>query len=141
MEAVVVWASFIGAWFLVAGPLFQGSVELHRIESSIAHDESALPSRYWWLFPPAMYVITRRRIAADPSVGSRARLFRASGTGWFTVAVGGALIATQETWELVRLLHGGTAVFWVVYLALLVASTLNTSIRMIRERVVAASGD
>lgn len=135
MEALVVWASFIGAWFLVAGPLFQGSVELHRIESSIAKEDTALPSRYWWLLPPVMYFLTRRLIAADPSVGSRARLFRASGTGWFAVSAGGALLATQETWELTRYLHAGDAAFWAIYLVLLVGSVLNTSIRMIRERV------
>lgn len=134
MAALLVWASFVGSWLLVAGPLFQGSVELHRIELDLAHDPSRMPSKSWWLLPPVMYVITRRRLAADSSIGERARLFRASGTGWFIVALGASLLAARETWELVRLLGGGVAAFWAVYVGMLVASTLNTSLRMICER-------
>ncbi len=130
----MVWTSFVGSWLLVAGPLYQGSVELHRIEISIAGDASRLPSRFWWLVPPAMYLVTRRRLAADRSTDDRARLFRASGTGWFAVAIGSTLLAMRETWDLTELLGGGVAAFWLLYLALLVAATLNTSLRMMRER-------
>ena len=32
MNEVISWAVFAGAWLLVAGPLYQGSVELQELE-------------------------------------------------------------------------------------------------------------
>ena len=32
MDALIAWATFAGAWMLVAGPLYQGSVELTRLD-------------------------------------------------------------------------------------------------------------
>ena len=32
MDEVIAWATFAGAWLLVAGPLYQGSVELGELD-------------------------------------------------------------------------------------------------------------
>ena len=32
MDEVIAWATFAGAWLLVAGPLYQGSVELAELD-------------------------------------------------------------------------------------------------------------
>ena len=32
MDEVIMWASFAGGWLLVAGPLYQGSIELSELD-------------------------------------------------------------------------------------------------------------
>ena len=32
MNEVIAWATFAGAWLLVAGPLYQGSVEINELD-------------------------------------------------------------------------------------------------------------
>jgi hypothetical protein len=53
MEGVIVWVTFAGAWLLVAGPLYQGSVELNELDvdregiqgkAAAAHATQARPS-------------------------------------------------------------------------------------------------
>lgn len=132
MGRVGEWASFLGSWLLVAGPLFQGSIELHRIELSTRTPDSTPSSRWWWLLPPVMYALTRRRIATHQRE-SEERLFRATGTGWFVVSAGGALIAVQATAELLPS-HSPALLLPAVYVLMLAVSTLHTSVRMIRER-------
>ncbi len=69
MNQVMAWAGFLGAWLLVAGPLYQGALELRDedidhegMEASIAGlPRPEPPSPWWWLLPPAVYVIRRRR--------------------------------------------------------------------------------
>ena len=67
--AVIVWITFAGAWLLVAGPLYQGSVELNELnvdregiqgKAAAAQATRARPSAWWWLLPPVMYVLHRR---------------------------------------------------------------------------------
>ena len=70
MNEVIAWVTFAGAWLLVAGPLYQGSVELGEldidregmegIKASAAGTTQARPSAWWWLLPPVMYVLHRR---------------------------------------------------------------------------------
>lgn len=68
MNQVIAWAGFLGAWLLVAGPLYQGALELREedvdregMEASIAQiPRPEPPSPWWWLLPPAMYLIRRR---------------------------------------------------------------------------------
>lgn len=50
------------------------------------------------------------------------------------VAIGAALLAAKETWELSMLLGWSRFGFVVVYLVMLAAATANTSIRMMAER-------
>jgi hypothetical protein len=133
VEYVIGWAEFVGAWLLVAGPLFQGSVELLRMGRSHSETRGRLPSKWWWLVPPVMYGLTRRRFVREGGDPGGIRAFRASGTSWFIVSLGGALLAAGQTWDVVELMRWHVAVFWVLYVVLLVVSVLNTSIRMIRE--------
>ena len=69
MDEVIAWATFAGAWLLVAGPLYQGSVELNELDVDRAGIEGkaiaaqaaqARPSAWWWLLPPVMYLLHRR---------------------------------------------------------------------------------
>jgi hypothetical protein len=72
MNEVIAWAVFAGAWLLVAGPLYQGSVELQELDidregiegikaSAVRTAGQELPSAWWWLLPPVMYVLRRHR--------------------------------------------------------------------------------
>jgi hypothetical protein len=68
MNQAIAWAGFLGAWLLVAGPLYQGAIELREedvdregIQASTARiPRPELPSRSW-LLPPVMYLIRRQR--------------------------------------------------------------------------------
>jgi hypothetical protein len=71
MNEVISWVVFAGSWLLVAGPLYQGSVELAEmdfdregiegIKASFGQLERPdPPSAWWWLLPPVMYVLRRR---------------------------------------------------------------------------------
>jgi hypothetical protein len=69
VDGVIVWVTFAGAWLLVAGPLYQGSVELNELDvdregiqgkAAAAQATQARPSAWWWLLPPVMYVLHRR---------------------------------------------------------------------------------
>ena len=66
------WAGFLGAWLLVAGPLYQGALELRAeevdregIEATAARVPRPEPVSpwwwWWWLLPPVVYLIRRHR--------------------------------------------------------------------------------
>ena len=65
MDEVIAWVVFAGAWLLVAGPLYQGSVELGELDidregiegikaSAVRAARPDPPSAWWWLLPPVM---------------------------------------------------------------------------------------
>ena len=68
MTEVIAWVTFAGAWLLVAGPSYHGSVELdvdregiEGIKASAVRTAQGRPSAWWWwLLPPVMYVLQRR---------------------------------------------------------------------------------
>jgi hypothetical protein len=71
MNEVISWVVFAGSWLLVAGPLYQGSVELAELDidregiegikaSALQLERPDPPSGWWWLLPPVMYVLRRR---------------------------------------------------------------------------------
>ena len=117
MGSVIVWVTFAGAWLLVAGPLYQGSVELNEMDvdregiqgkAAAAQAAQARPSAWWWLLPPVMYVLYRRwnkarqqAVLAQLTQTQRAQLtgYQSKATGWFTVAAGATLLATGQTWH------------------------------------------
>lgn len=116
-EAVVGWFGFAGAWLLVAGPLYQGVLELREEDAEQAESDPSArqvappppPSIWWWFLPPVMLVLRPRRSAEYHrtvlvSLTPRQRAHRArfirKATGWFFVALGGSFLAVKETWEL-----------------------------------------
>jgi hypothetical protein len=150
MNEVIAWAGFAGAWLLVAGPLYQGSVELHELDvdrdaikaSAVRTARQDLPSAWWWLLPPVMYVLRRRwnrafrqATFAQLSETQREQLttFRNKATGWFTVATGAALLAAGETWRIVEHHDWPVWLFWLLIAIMVAASVLNTAVRMITD--------
>jgi FtsH-binding integral membrane protein len=54
-------------------------------------------------------------------------------TGWFTVSLGAARLATYETWHLVSHQRWPAWLFWLLIVVMLGTSVLNTALRMIRD--------
>ena len=135
MDVFIHWAGFLGAWLLVAGPLFQAAVELRdedldreqfeKVKGETPEQEPI--SRWWWLLPPVAYYKERRRnkayqsamMAALPSAAREQFVgFMNKANGWFTVAAGAFLIALKETWELAELYELPLAVYIVAVVVL-----------------------
>jgi hypothetical protein len=152
MDEVIIWATFLGTWLLVAGPLYQGSVELDELDidregiegakSSVLAAAPDRPSPWWWLLPPVMYVLNRRwssefRQASLAQLSDLQReqiaTFGSKATGWYTVALGALLLAAGETWQVIRHYDWPVWVFWLILVVMLVLSILNTAIRMVRS--------
>jgi hypothetical protein len=151
---VLAWCGFGGAWLLVAGPMFQGALELREQDlDRLALHEAAksVPaprriSMWWWLLPPVLYVLRsrderRRReltfAALTPEQRQKTVMFVNKAFGWFRVAAGGTLLACKDTWQLVERYALPTWVFWVGVTVMLALCTLNTAVRMVRgERAI-----
>ena len=149
MNEVIAWATFAGAWLLVAGPLYQGSVELGELQvdregitgkALAAQAAHARPSAWWWLLPPVMYVLYRRwykalrqAMLAQLTQAQREQLtsYQSKTAGWFTVAAGAALLAAGETWQVVRHYRWPVWMFWLLVVVMLAAAVLNTAVLMI----------
>jgi hypothetical protein len=158
VDVFIHWAAFAGAWLLVAGPLFQATVELRSEEfdnqqfeettTGVARPPSI--SGWWWLLPPVAYVKNQRRsdahrkailAALEPELREQYVGFMNKATGWFTVAGGAFLIALKETWELVELYHLHVAVYWIVIVVLSVVSIANAAIRTSRGDAIIHADD
>ena len=119
VHVFILWVGFLGAWFLVAGPIHQAAGELREQEL----DREALTaagrgvgepepvSRWWWLVPPVKYLREHRNNKAyreavfhalDPGDREDIVDYMNKATGWLLVAVGGLCIAAKETWELLE---------------------------------------
>jgi hypothetical protein len=150
MNQVMAWAGFLGAWLLVAGPLYQGAIELHEedvdreaIEASTAQiPRPDPPSPWWWLLPPAMYVLRHRQgnayrqAALDtltPLQRKQFTRFVNKASGWFTVAIGATLIAAEQTWQIVEHYEWPTWLFWLGVVVMIGVCVLNTALRMIHD--------
>jgi len=149
MDVFIHWAGFAGAWLLVAGPLFQASVELRdeQFDSDVFEEAVGSVSRpgpvspWWWMLPPVAYAknIGRSRIhredmlrALTPEQRERVVGFMNKANGWIFVAGGAFLIALKETWELVHLYHLPALAYWAVVLLMTVIAFSNTVIRTMR---------
>ena len=148
-------AGFLGAWLLVAGPVYQAAVELDSEQVDRAAFEAvdkAVPpsprmSPWWWLLPPIAVARQRRatwrrreqmlRVMSTQQI-DQLLSFGAKATGWLLVATGGACIATKETWELVELLEWPIAAFWVLVPVALVLSLLYAVARLHQDHRVLA---
>ena len=149
MEHVIVVLGALGAWFLVAGPLFQAAVELREqevdrdaIERVTSGIEAPPPiSPWWWLLPPVAWVKQSRqsrqhRQAVMDALGPRELeqtvSFMNKANGWMIVAGGAFLIGIKETFEVVELFEWPIAVFWVIVVVAPVLCVANAAIRMAR---------
>jgi len=150
MNQVIAWVGFLGAWLLVAGPLYQGALELREeevdregIEASTARvPRPDPPSPWWWLLPPAVYLIRRHRgnafrqaALAQLTQTQREQFtsFINKAVGWFTVAVGAFLLAVEQTWQVIERYRWPVWLFWLLIVVMLGASVLNTALRMIHD--------
>jgi hypothetical protein len=151
LNEVILWATFAGAWLLVAGPLYQGSVELggldfdrDGIRGTAAAVQAAQdrPSVWWWLLPPVMYVLhhrwykaLRQAMMAQLTQTQREQMasLQSKSAGWFTVAAGATLLAAGETWQIVRHYDWPAWVFWLLVVVMLAAAVLTTAVLMIGD--------
>ena len=151
MELLIHLAGFFGGWLLVAGPLYQASIELDEeafdreewgaVEASIPKPERL--SRWWWLLPPVAWAKQRTLSNAYQSAVLRALTpdqleksvsFTSKARGWFIVAGGASLIAAKETYELVHLLEWHIAVFWVLIVIMPVLCVANVIVSAKRKK-------
>jgi hypothetical protein len=137
------WAGFLGAWLLVAGPLHQarvelGEEELQRDRYAAAIDEVGPPphtSIWWWLLPPLhLWISHRRRDRWQREVWSRLPAedfealasFMTKARGWMLVGVGGLLIGVKETHLLVAGYEWPDWLFWLLIVAMTLLCVANT---------------
>ena len=143
MEYFIHIAGALGAWLLVAGPLYQASLELAEEEfdregMQVATSGVPVPGRvspWWWLLPPVAYVKTRRRsrehreavmAALGPEQLEQTVNFMNKARGWFIVGAGAFFIALKETWEVTELLEWPVGVFVALVLLAFLAAVSNT---------------
>jgi hypothetical protein len=149
MDVFIHWCGFIGAWLLVAGPLYQAAIELMEDAEQADDIQQSMRdapvveqvSRLWWLFPPAYFLLRRRASkrqqaalfrALTPDQRRRFLTFVNKAGGWMTVAAGAFLIALKETWELTEVSHWPAWVFWALAVVLAIASIGNAAVRVSR---------
>ena len=149
MHELILWAGFLGAWLLVAGPLHQAVLELEEEEFERESFETAAgavarPDRvssWWWLLPPAHLYLSRRSkerwsslvMAQMPDEDYEALdSFMKKARGWMLVGTGGLLIACKETYELVEGNHWEMWVFWVL-LVVMAGLCLGNAARVSRR--------
>jgi hypothetical protein len=146
MHELIAWCGFVGAWLLVAGPVYQAAIELgeeefEREELRHATEGVEPPPRvspWWWLAPPVGYLLNRRRRRqwreAAVHALTRAQLeqfvsFVNKATGWMYIALGASLIAAKETWDLRETYEWHSSVFWILVALMLVLAAFNTAVR------------
>jgi hypothetical protein len=159
VDEVIAWVTFAGAWLLVAGPLWQGSVELTELDldregiqgkAAAVQAAQARPSAWWWLLPPVMYVLYHRwykaaqqAMLAQLTQTQREQMtrFQSKATGWFTVAAGAALLAAGDTWHIVQQYGWPVWLFWLLVAVMLAVAVLPTAVQVISDytRHVAAA--
>ncbi len=150
MEYLITVCGALGAWLLVAGPLYQAALELR--EQEIDHDgigqatqAVARPERvsaWWWLLPPVAYVKQlrrsrryRRAVIESLSQNQVEQMvsFLNKANAWGIVAIGAFLIAVKETWESVELFHWWTGVFWILVVLVPILCFANAAVRINRS--------
>jgi len=155
VHAVIAWSGFLGAWLLVAGPLFQAAVELdgqgdRRSGVTRVARQADRPrlSPWWWLLPPVAYVLERRRQrqvrqhvfdALTPDEVEGFVEFTSVATGWAMVAAGAFFIAVKETYEVAELYEWPVAVFVVLLVVMLAVCAANTVVRVRRAHGLLAT--
>ena len=156
MHFAILICGCLGAWLLVAGPVYQAALELREQEidhqgiDAATKTVAAPPkvSAWWWLVPPVAYLKQRRRSTAyreavmealGPDQLKQTVDFMNKARGWLIVAGGAFLIAVKETWEIVEYLEWPVWVFviaLVVFLGLAlgnVGAQMSQSARMLKR--------
>lgn len=149
MPYLIAIVGFLGAWLLVAGPLFQAYLELQEEEFDRERMDAAVASvpkpegfsPWWWLLPPVAWFMQRQRSRAhrtavmkalDPDLVAQTVSFMNKANGWFIVAGGAALLGVKETWELVEAFEWHVAVFWVLIVLAPILCVVNLVVRAIQ---------
>jgi hypothetical protein len=152
MSGFIAWCGFLGAWLLVAGPLYQASIELQEqdlerekiAEATRSHRDAPI-SPWWWLVPPVRYALARRRVSRSrdailatlaPEEMEDLIRYINKASGWLYVSTGGFLIAMAETWALREHYDWPVAVFWVLLVVMLLAAMGNVSLRSRRSHQI-----
>lgn len=156
MSSLIAWCGFLGAWLLVAGPVYQAAVELgdedaqrDRVGALSAAVTPPPPvSRWWWLLPPVAYLKERRLHrrfrrevfdALGPEQVAALVSYVHKATGWLLVGSGGLLLAVKETWELHEREGWPIWLFWVLVVVVPVLAAANAAVRVQRGRAVLGS--
>jgi hypothetical protein len=147
---LILWAGFLGAWLLVAGPVWQAVVELgneefERERFTSAVDSVPPPQRvssWWWLLPPLRLYLSSRSntrfqhqvLLSLPDEDYDAfSSFMAKARGWMLVGLGGLLILSKETWDLVEGREWDTWVFWALFLGMALLAAANAAYQSARQ--------
>jgi hypothetical protein len=156
MHVLITILGAIGAWLLVAGPVYQAALELQEQEfdregiDAVTSSVPASPkvSPWWWLFPPVAYLKSRKRSrerraavmdAMGPEQVQQTVDFLNKARGWLIVAGGASLILVKETWEAVEIFHWPIWLFVILLLVLALlavgnaAGSLARSARMLKR--------
>lgn len=150
MEKLTVICGFLGAWLLVAGPIYQAALELREqdIEEQRIREarNTVTPpepvSNWWWLLPPLKVYFVKRRTrdyrrryfaALSPEDSKALLLFVNKATAWLMVAGGGLLVAISETDNLSQTFHWDFGWFLAIVIVLLGISIGNTVERINRN--------
>ncbi|MCW2842736.1 MAG: hypothetical protein JWN22_652 [Nocardioides sp.] len=151
MHEAILWCGFLGAWLLVAGPLYQAVLELEAEElqvdriRALGETVPAPPeiSAGWWLVPPVRWLLVRRRRErhqqeilnqmSDDDFDAMTG-FVNKAVGWLLVGAGGFLIATKETWELVVGLAWAHVAFWLLMVLMFALSIGHIAARSAHTR-------
>lgn len=153
MELFVDICSFLGSWLLVAGPIYQASLELR--EQDIATERirevssKVRPPRktsaWWWLLPPIKLLLERQRNHAyrreylkvlEPEDVEALINFINKATGWLMVASGASLIAVKETFELIEEIHSPHYFFWIALPVMMFFCLMYTILRTKRAKAI-----
>ncbi len=158
MEAFILWAGFVGAWLLFAGPIYQAALELKdedikidRIKATGDNIPKQQPvSVWWWLLPPVKIVLEQKRSRAYRNTYVKSLLredveslvsFMDKAMAWLLVAVGGLCIALKETYELSEHSHWNHYAFWPVVATLGLLSILHVIARLKRSKHMIDASD
>jgi hypothetical protein len=150
---LTLWAGFLGAWLLVAGPLHQARIELQEEELErdrfVSAFEQAGPqpktSIWWWLLPPLRLYIGHRRkerwqrevwMKLPPEDFEALANFMGKARGWLLVGAGASLIGVKETYELVEGYEWPTWLFWVLLVLMALLCIGNTILGAAMQRGV-----